>query len=528
MRPFAFRLFPFAWLVIAIAVQAGAQQPLRIGKVTVRALDVYSQEEAQRGAAYRLADRLHIETRQSVIRRFLLFSEGEVYRPERLAETERNLRALSFLKAASVIASPPHDGLLDVTVTTQDAWSIAPETQAGMKGGSATYGASFSDTNLLGYGKNVELGWDKGVDRTRFAVNYNDPAFFAPYWRAHFGYAITSDGYDHRFSVGRPFYSFATPWATEFSFTGFRQNDRLFHQGVETERFRQKHDELTAAYGVALDPNDQLANRITGGVRWINDDFGTLPGHPPAGLATHREFRYLFLRLDRAENDYVKVNFVNKDLRYEDFNLGTRTLFEAAVSPKALGVDSTTGFVRFAAANGSRRFRDSFFMPSVQFSTRLNGGVENATASGSAFYVKRTGTAFPQALVGRVLVNAGWRLDREAQFFADGGSGLRGYRLHAFAGSRSIVFNLEERVYLGREVLQVVSPAIVVFVDSGNATYRGFSDLMALKTDVGVGIRLGMPRTPKNLLRIDLAYALNRDPLGRRGWTVSFSSGQAF
>ena len=90
------------------------------------------------------------------------------------------------------------------------------------------------------------------------------------------------------------------------------------------------------------------------------------------------------------------------------------------------------------------------------------------------------------------------------------------------------MFNLEDRVYLGREILQLVSPAVVAFIDSGNATYRGISDLMRLKTDVGIGIRVGLPRTPKNLLRIDFAYALNRDPLGRRGWTVSFSSGQAF
>jgi outer membrane translocation and assembly module TamA len=88
--------------------------------------------------------------------------------------------------------------------------------------------------------------------------------------------------------------------------------------------------------------------------------------------------------------------------------------------------------------------------------------------------------------------------------------------------------NLEERLYLGREILQLASPGVVAFVDAGNATDGGFSDLMKLKTDIGVGIRVGLPRTPKNLLRIDLSYALNDDPLGRRGWMVSFSSGQAF
>ena len=88
--------------------------------------------------------------------------------------------------------------------------------------------------------------------------------------------------------------------------------------------------------------------------------------------------------------------------------------------------------------------------------------------------------------------------------------------------------NLEERFYFGREILQLASPAIVAFVDAGNATSGSFNQLMALKTDIGLGIRVGLPRTPKNLLRIDLAYALNADPMGRRGFLVSFSSGQAF
>ena len=160
------------------------------------------------------------------------------------------------------------------------------------------------------------------------------------------------------------------------------------------------------------------------------------------------------------------MNFVNKDIRFEDFNLGRQTSIEAAVSPRAL--------------------------------------------------------------VGRVAVISGWRVDRDVQFFADGLTGLRGYRAHTFAGSRAVVMNLEQRLYLGREILQLASPGIVAFIDSGNATYGGFSDLMKLKTDIGVGIRVGLPRTPKNLLRIDFAYALNRDPRGRRGLLVSFSSGQAF
>ncbi|PYQ52800.1 MAG: hypothetical protein DMF59_03560 [Acidobacteria bacterium] len=501
-------------------------QPLRIGSISIEPLDVYSASEQQHGSFYRLADRLHIETRRRVIEKFLLFHAGDLYQPERLAETERNLRGLGFLKSASVTASAPHDGVVDVRVVTQDSWSIAPETQAGSRGGMNTYGATISETNLLGLGKDIELGWNKGVDRNQIALNYNDPAFFAPYLRAHFGYAHTSDGYNRQFNVRRPFFSFATRWASDATFTAFRQNNKLYRDGVEVSRFQQNHRDFGAAYGIALDPNDKSANRLSFGFRSIDDDFTTISGH--LGFRSMREFRYLLARYDFAENDFLKRNFVNKDLRYEDFNLGRHYSVEAAVSPTLLGVDSTTEFIRLRGGDGMRLGANAFVMPSFGFSTRLASGLQNATGSAALLYVNRHGDEHPHTTVGHLLLDGGWRMDPEAQFFADGLSGLRGYRAHSFAGSRAITINFEERFYLGREILQLAAPGVVAFADAGNATDGGFGSLMRLKSDIGVGIRVGLPRTPKNLLRIDFAYALNRDPRGRRGLLVSFSSGQAF
>jgi len=521
-------LLVFLGFVAAAALSAQTEPPLRIGTITIRPLDVYSNAEAGHGRLYRLADRLHIETRPSVIEKFLLFREGDVYSPERLAETERNLRALGFLKSASVVASPPHDGVVDITVTTQDSWSIAPETQAGSKGGKSTVGATLSETNLLGLGKDLELGWQNGVDRSRLGIGYSDPAFFAPYWKANFGYAVNSDGYDHRFEVSRPFYSFATPWATDISFTGFRQFDHIYGGGVEIERFRQKHREIETSFGVALSPNDIHAQRLTAGLRFDDDAFFQMHSGGVQELPSDRQFRYVFIRYDSAVNDYVKLNFVNKDIRYEDFNLGQQYSIEAAVSPRSMGADRTTSYFRVAAGDG-KSLGDGFVLPTASLSSRLDGGPRNTIATSSLLYVRRGGRAsYPTAFLSRVTTSSGWRLDDEQQFFADGLTGLRGYRAHAFAGSRAIVINVEERLYLGREILQLASPGIVAFADAGNATSGGFTTLLHLKSDIGIGLRVGLPRTPKNLLRIDLAYALNRDPLGRKGWLVAFSSGQAF
>lgn len=503
---------------------------MRVGTIVIRNLDVYSDDEAKHGWLYHVTDELHVATRRSVIRKFLLFKEGERFRPERLEETERNLRALHFLKSASVTASAPHDGVVDITVVTQDTWSLAPETQAGSRGGAATFGANLADTNFLGYGKELAVGFDHGLDRTSTAIDYRDPAFFAPYWNARFTYGRTSDGYNHRVAIRRPFYSFATPWSADLVFDSLLQNDRLYHQSALQTKFRRHHKRIVASFGRALTDRDDMANRTVFGFRQLSDDFSSLREHTIRPLPLDRDFRYIFTRWEHVENQFIKLNFINKDLRFEDFNLGGQLSAEAAVSPRLLGGRHNSGFLKVTAADGYSLGATGFLIPAASIETRLDGGARNSIASGSLNVVRRFtyGADHPSTFVGRLVFNSGWRLDRDVQFFADGVTGLRGYRVHAFSGDRSLVVNLEQRLYLGREVLQLFSPGVVVFVDAGNATRGGFGQLLKLKSDAGIGVRLGLPRTPRNLLRLDLAWALQPDARGRRGLLVSVSSGQAF
>ena len=120
--------------------------------------------------------------------------------------------------------------------------------------------------------------------------------------------------------------------------------------------------------------------------------------------------------------------------------------------------------------------------------------------------------------------------DGEVQVEADGANGLRAYELHAFAGDRRIVLNLEDRFRFTSELLHLFVLGAAVFVDAGYAWPPGtpvrFSDL---RVDAGAGLRVGLPRASRHaLFRLDLAYALRPDLRGRQGWLVSFSSSQAF
>ncbi|HET7234302.1 MAG TPA: POTRA domain-containing protein, partial [Longimicrobium sp.] len=80
---------------------------------------------------YRLANRLHWRTRESVIRRELLFREGGCYRPFLLEDSERILRATGYLADADVFSVRQPNGTYDVIVETRDEWSTRIEAAAG-------------------------------------------------------------------------------------------------------------------------------------------------------------------------------------------------------------------------------------------------------------------------------------------------------------------------------------------------------------------------------------------------------------
>jgi hypothetical protein len=90
-----------------------------------------------------------------------------------------------------------------------------------------------------------------------------------------------------------------------------------------------------------------------------------------------------------------------------------------------------------------------------------------------------------------------------------------------------VVGNVEARWLLFSDVLSLVSVAVAAFADAGVS--RGDPDATVRLADGGIGLRFGLTRAARNnLVRIDVARGLHKDPLGRTGWLVSFSSGPSF
>lgn len=499
---------------------------LLVGHITINAVPLFDSKEASHGSFYRGANILHVQTRNALLREFLLFHEGDEYKPAKLAETERNLRQLDFLKTVSVTAGEPHDGVVDVSVVTQDAWTTDVNGDFSNDGGKAAYDFDVTQKDLLGTGSELELHIDHGIERDANTIEFLHPAAIGPYWNLDTLYSKNSDGDEQKLALDRPLFSYDTDWTASFLFDHLLRNERTFRDGQVAARFRQEHRQFIIERSHVLHADERGSSRVSGGLDFQSDEFKALPSRPNDLIPDARRFHFLQAGYDLTGFHYVKLDYIDRDLREQDFNLGHSLSIRLGISPRDRSTKSTLVMVRASESAGHAFSDHSFLLGRLDLYSRAPQQ-RNTIVSAEARYVQRFETRFPQAFVSRVRIDHGWQLDRDFQFLADGQNGLRAYPDFAFEGRQRVLINFEHRLFLGREILQIFGPSLAAFVDSGQAFDRNFK-LSGMKTDVGIGLRIAIARFESALLRIDYAYALNESPISRRGHVWSISTVHAF
>ncbi|MEO8586380.1 MAG: hypothetical protein ABI584_09495 [Acidobacteriota bacterium] len=443
---------------------------------------------------------------------------GDVLRPDLLAETERNLRAFGLFRKASVRAEGER-----VVVETADAWTLLLRGSLSNKGGVTTYSIGAEEYNLLGTGRQFGFGYEREVERSSRSVFYADPNLFAPHVAFRLDAADLSDGRQLRAALGRPFYALDVRWSLESSVLLSDFDTRLHAGGEESTVWKKQERDLLVQGGRLLSRDRDAVVRLVGSVEWNDVELraGGL-GQPPPPERSNRTFLFLSAGIARVGSNWITQRMIDRIDRDEDFNLAPSVRAELGFS-LPVGQAESAGRALLSGSMGTA-IPSGFALATTTASTRFSGGFENARLlAGARAYVLKG----PWTLVGNVSTLVGWNLDPENQIPLDGETGVRAYRLHAVEGDRRLVGNLEARVFLVNEVLHLVSFGLAAFGDAGWSW--GDPDGYWHLADAGVGLRIGITRASKNnLVRIDVARALRPDPLGRTGWLLSFSSGQAF
>ncbi len=548
---------PFVVLVAVLLGSAGAL-PLAAGPAadpsrpsfpaiaTIRIVrqDVFDLDNPdERHAPYVLADRLHVETRETVIRRELLFKEGDPADPDVLYESERNLRRLHFLHENTRIETVPRaDGRVDVVVHTRDVWTTRPAVSFKKEGDRTTGRFSFVEDNLLGRGKSASLDFKKELDRNSGGVQYSDPRLWGSWWTSNASYSSRSDGLLYALDAERPFYSLRTRQAGGGGGSHFSQVDTLQLDGEDAPGFRQRHTDFEVHYGRALRTGYDTVRRLVVRFRLQDDLFAVEPGEaplsplPPVGGAEYvalpddRRFRVLEAEYQSAAVRYARVSYLDRFDRYQDINLGNDWAVSLGISPTALGDDHNHAFITGRLDRWFHFSPNTYSQGEITTSGRSLAGVgQNVVTQATMrhYYV-----GLPrQTLVAHLEQRWGHNLDGDAQFLLGAESGLRGYDSRRFDGNKRLLLNVEDRAYIVFDWLHLVSVAFAGFADAGFVWRAGESeDLGDIVGDAGIGLRFDVTRgAGGTVIRLDYAYPLN--PLGReenpRG-VLSFTAGQAF
>jgi outer membrane protein assembly factor BamA len=484
-----------------------------IGEIRIAVGDIFDPTiEGEDGWLYRTANKLHINTRPSVIRDQLLFKSGERYQHRLIQETERILRDNDFLYDAVIVPTAYDGKVVDLEVRTRDVWTLNPGISFSRKGGENAIGASLQEDNLLGTGRSLNFEWDSNVDRTSLGVTYFDPNFLRSFNRFTVGYASADDGDTRLLAFDRPFYALDVRRAGGASLFNNERIDSRYELGKKVGEFQHRDEYYEAYYGRSRGLQEGWARRWTYGVSYERDRFAPEPGEPLAGpLPPDREFVYPWIGFGLVEDHFQER--INQDQihRTEDVLVGLRAAVRVGYSSAAFGADDDAIIASASLHDGADLRPGLSVFGTLLASGRLEDGeLENGllSADGRFYWATSKKTKFYAAVSGAVTE----RLDEELQLTLGGDNGLRGYPLRYQAGTSRALLTLEERYYTNWYPFRLFHVGAAAFFDMGRTwgTDVTGAESLGLLKDVGVGLRLGSSRSSfGNVLHLDIAFPLD-------------------
>ena len=493
------------------------QQGARIGEVIITRRNVFDPDKPEENIfIFRLANSFHVVTRESIIENQLLFQSGDHYSHRLLMETERLLRFSGYLVDAEIKPVRYHheDNIVDVEVTTQDSWTFTGSISFGREGGKNSFSAEVAESNLLGFGKDLQLRFDSNVDRNETQIRYFDPLLLKTRTQLELVFADKSDGGTKFFSLERPFYSLDTRWAMGIAAGTDNQTESLYEFGNIINQFGHYSEIADAYWGFSQGYVNNLVYRWRIGFEKQLDEFSPDEDFPNYPIPDDRDFRYPFIGFHLYEDKIIKTQRIRLISRIEDLNLGNDIKAKLGWSDESFGA-TNEGLVFDAVANMA-------FKPTVNqlilFTPEISGNIdESSTAHNtmigftSRYYLPNIrNQIFYMALSAEYVKNP--YLDN--QVLLGGDSGLRGYPLRYQWGDRKFLLTLEQRFYSSWNLFELANVGGLVFFDVGRAWFPGIEKTPEtdILKDVGFGMRLTSTRSSGGVvLHIDLAFPLDGD-----------------
>jgi len=507
--------------------RAATRMPV-VDTILVERNDVFPPEVAQGSFLYRGMNAIHVITQEPVIRRELLFRQGEPLDSALIAESERNLRAKKIFREI-VFDTVRVDDRLAVRLRTRDGWSLKPKFKLGAASdGTLTGTLGVNETNLLGSGNQVYLAYDKQVDRDGLnaSVNFSRPLGSQIDLRGN--YAGLSDGKNGNWYAGLPLRFVAAPWGLEHNGLAADQEViRYRDRGTDRDSLLYRREALIlgvdATRAIAVGPRGYLRAGVHGEFR--RESYTLLPTLAAAGSpdSTYGAFG-VFGELLRAR--FLEVDRLN-GFGAEDVDLSTRIRLGVNLAPSWLGYENTGIAPSIGLASGATVAAGRAFVWGAVDANALwsSAGLDSARVlvTASAGWKPAPDHATVLQVQGGILEGT----PPGSEFDLGYTNAPRSWEPHAFVGTRGVWGTLEHRWFKFQDVLQLADIALAAFVDYGGAWYE--DQEARFGGNLGFGLRSGSALASiATTGRLDIAWRFGDGVERGSSYVLSLGAGFVF
>ncbi len=500
------------------------------------------------GRLYRLANDMHILTRENVIKRQLTFKTGDQLNYTILEESERILRRSRYLVDAWIIPFRQCDERVDILVMTRDVWSLTPKSSYTKRGDQEIFTLTVSEVNLFGQGNAVSVGKTKNEETDSSFLEFHSP--YVMDTGIDFTYHITDgDTLDFQSAqLRKPYRSVYDRWRASLAVS---ERDRIgyqYYQGEQIIAYDEERSFFSISGGLSQGLRDNWVKRLSFGIVSREYDFdnvfievdssicptfdclsSTLVDSPDSSrrqvtmlnTVDDRTQVYPWIGYQFFSHRYKKMYNIDKIYRVEDIFLGTSLGLSFGYSSESMGATSDQVVLNMVLRNTpllvDKHLLRYTWSATVNWDRDIDE-VENLKAAFNAQYYwmhssnRRTYLALAADYGKNLTIDNVYRLG--------GNNGLRGYPSYYQFGDRRLVFSAEERIYSSKHYWNLVRVGGALFFDAGRAffaddrwrvTEDSRLDDLGVLTSVGIGLRLASNQAElSSIVHVDLVFPLDK------------------
>jgi outer membrane protein assembly factor BamA len=495
------------------AIEKTSDIKRQIGKIHITTRAIFDESDQDSMAIHTLANWMHVNTKEDVIKERLPFKEGDSLDEDDLLEAERIIRSQAYIRDAKITfkESCNINEPTEVEIQTWDNWSLIPTVSFGRKGGENKLSLGVKEDNILGSGIRARVKYNSDEQRSGYQFTLKSAFPFIPFSTVMVDFLDNDDGQRTYLEFDKPFYHLRSQSMFNVSYLSDEKTMDIYQNGLTRNSFDVQSHRYALATGWQLAAEDNTTTRIK--IGYVDESMLFEPNNILADADTlflpgNRDYQYPWVGIEYLERKFKTMFDIYLINQTEDINLGWHHEFKLGVELKDVSQGSDVGYHFTLQSSKGFEFNEGLILLSLEGEGDLNTlNPDYLLLAANIEYFKRYTDLIGFYTRASGVVSNNILLDRPISIGDE--NGVRGYPLQYQHGDHLLTGSIEARFYTDYNILKILDLGFVAFADAGKA-WSGeqvkFNETDSILSSVGIGVRLYSSRSShKSVIHMDIA-----------------------